>query len=189
MPVMKMILPFVFFSLASLLTLAAAPDLVTVTYTGGERTFQPTDIIQIVGVAGNVNSGTALTPALRITFQDGTVINNVMGVPFAATSQTTNFQSSSNPLIGNTFTGITSMQVVNHPGVVTLKLLKQAEELISEPMILPLVEDSDKFTISLETSVDMQNWAPAAPGDYLGATSHRFFRVKAVKKEAAVPAE
>lgn len=169
--------------------LFAAPQLVTVTQAGGPKTFQPTDIIQVVGVVGNIGtSGNASSPALRVTFQDGTVVENLMSTHVASTSQTNNFLSASNPLLGNSFVGITSLEIINQPGAVTVKVLKQAEELVSEPMILPLVEDSDRFTISLETSVDMQNWAPAAPGDYLGGSSHRFFRVKAVKKEAATAA-
>lgn len=167
----------------------AAPELVTVTYTGGEKAFQATDILQVVGVIGNMgNTGSAASPALRVTFEDGTVVENSLGIPFAATSQTNNFQSVSNPLIGNTFTGITKLQVVGQPGVVTLKLIQRAEEMVSEPMILPLIVEDDKYAVSLETSVDMLNWAPAAPGDYLGSSSHRFFRVKAVKKAAVVPA-
>ena len=176
-------------TLVSTSGLFAAPQLVTVTQAGGPKTFLPTDIIQVVGVVGNIGtSGNASTPALRVTFEDGTVVQNVMSTQIAATSQTNNFYSASNPLLGNSYVGITSLEVVNQPGAVTVKVLKQAEELVSEPMILPLVEDSDRFTISLETSVDMQNWAPAAPGDYLGSSSHRFFRVKAVKKEAAAAA-
>lgn len=39
---------------------------------------------------------------------------------------------------------------------------------------------SFRCDISIESSTDMRNWAP---GEYLGTSNQRFFRVKAVLKQ------
>ncbi|MCX6877170.1 MAG: hypothetical protein NTW21_25675 [Verrucomicrobia bacterium] len=70
---------------------------------------------------------------------------------------------------------------------VTVKIMTLASEVVSTPMVLPPVDD-ELYVITLETSVDMKNWVPAYPGEYLGNGSHRFFRVKATRKPAATPA-
>ncbi|WP_035610235.1 hypothetical protein [Haloferula sp. BvORR071] len=63
---------------------------------------------------------------------------------------------------------------------VTLRITKKAEEMTSQPVLIPAVADG-RYDVSIETSADAENWAPAAPGEYLGSSSHRFFRVKAVR--------
>ena len=65
--------------------------------------------------------------------------------------------------------------------------MSQASEVVSSPMVLPPVDD-ENYVITLETSVDMKNWVPSYPGEYLGNGSHRFFRVKATRKPSATPA-
>ena len=64
---------------------------------------------------------------------------------------------------------------------VTLRVTKTADEIASDPVVLPPVADGI-YAVTIETSTDMENWAPAAPGDYLGDSTHRFFRVKALRK-------
>lgn len=114
-----------------------------------------------------------------MTFSDGTIVTNrIASVDIQATYYGS---STNNSLLGATLTNVTSLQITGGSAVVTVKVMKQAAEFTSEPVMLPLIDDGT-YTIQLETSVDMINWAPAAPGDYLGSTSHRFFRVKATKK-------
>lgn len=167
----------------------ASPNLVLVT--GSEVSFTQTDIIQIVGVVANTSASTttgynaSYGPSLKITFSDGTIVTN--SLVMVDTEDPGDAYVSNNKLLGNTLIGVTSLQVI--PGVagagtgaVTVKIVPQASELVSEPVVLPLIEDQI-FTISVETSVDMTNWAPAAPGDFLATSSHRFFRLKAVQKQ------
>lgn len=95
--------------------------------------------------------------------------------------------TNNHPLFGTTLTNVSSLKISGGNGgngVVTVKVMNEAAQFTSEPVMLPLVDDG-KYSIQLETSVDLLNWAPAAPGDYLGSTSHRFFRVKAEKKPVA----
>lgn len=63
--------------------------------------------------------------------------------------------------------------------------MSEATQVVSTPMILPV--DDEIFSVSLETSTDMQDWVPAFPGEYLGSSNHRFFRVKAIQKPVEVP--
>lgn len=64
---------------------------------------------------------------------------------------------------------------------VTLRITRQAEQIFSEPVILPAVTDQN-YTVELQTSTDLTNWISAVPGDYLGSATNRFFRVKVEAK-------
>lgn len=166
---------------------AAETQFVTVTQKSGVVAFAPTDIIQIVGAVASTNRSPSVTlptnpAALRIVFSDGAIILN--RICSTDIEEAYDAHVENNPVLGSTLTGVASLQISGGTGAVTVKVLKQAAEFVSDPVMLPVVNDGT-YEISLETSVDMNNWAPAAPGDYLGSTSHRFFRVKAVKKVAA----
>lgn len=162
----------------------AGPAIIPITPNSGAKTFEPTDIIQVVGSVANT-TGYNLA-VLTITFADGTVIENRFGQTNIATGDVNLRSVSNNPFNGMTMTGVKSLAITSGTGAVIVKVLSQAAEFVSEPVMLPVVDDG-KYAISLETSVDMVNWAPAAPGDYLGSTSHRFFRVKAEKKDGPQP--
>lgn len=95
---------------------------------------------------------------------------------------------------GITLTGVTGFSVNADHGsdgkdnlIITLKITHQGEELTSPPVVMPPVADG-RYTISLETSTDLENWAPSAPGDYLGSATARFFRVKAFRNPDSSPA-
>ena len=152
---------------------------------GAPLTVTPDDIVQIVGVAVEVSTGTLhpKLPELVLSFASGTTITNPLGENQDANSPV------SNSLIGHVFTGLNRLSIVStstKKAVVTVKIMTQASQTVSTPMVLPPVDD-EIYTITLETSTDMKNWVPAYPGDYLGNGSHRFFRVKAVRKPATTP--
>lgn len=165
-----------------------AQELQTITENSGAVAFDPADIVQIVGVAAplfkydgpsytnqNLSGGGMLT----LNFADGTTVSNRLSNFSVSTRDIGGLVLATNPLQGSSFTNLTSLEVTG--GAVTVKKLAQASELVSNPVMLPLLGDS-VFAISIETSVDLVNWAPAAPGDYLGDTSHRYFRIKAVQQ-------
>jgi hypothetical protein len=64
---------------------------------------------------------------------------------------------------------------------VTLRITKQAEQFVSQPVVMPAVTDQN-YKVELEASTDLQNWIPAVPGDYLAGGASRFFRVKVSTK-------
>jgi len=164
----------------SFVTVCNAQELQTITFASGVVNFAATDIVQIVGVASNYSDSTGSTGRLILTFGDGASVTNNLNTYAIATGSGGNRYAGSNRLQGSSFTNLTSLEVKG-AGAVTVKKMNQASELVSDPVMLPLLDDS-VFAISIETSVDLINWAPAAPGDYLGDTSHRYFRIKAVQQ-------
>ena len=93
--------------------------------------------------------------------------------------------------IGSTITGATKIRFGSQSNTspdsasdytyVVCKIIKPGQELISPPVVTPASADA-KYVINLETSTDMQTWIPAIPGEYLGSSGQRFFRVRAVVK-------
>lgn len=191
---MKKLVLIVLSTLGASLATVPAQELRTVTQVSGPLAVPANSVVQIVGVAVDTfdqNSYPAGRPKMTIIYADGTKVENELGEVSAQ-----GYSASSNNLIGHTYAGVTSISVTNGyrngaPGAlkaaVTVKLLSQASEVVSTPMVLPPVNDS-LYVITLETSVDMTNWAPSFPGEFLGNGNHRFFRVKAVRKPVAAPA-
>lgn len=93
--------------------------------------------------------------------------------------------------IGTTVTGATKIRMgaesdparVSDYTYAVFKVIKPGQELLSPPVVTPQAADA-RYDIILETSTDMNHWIPAAPGEYLGSASQRFFRVRAVVKPA-----
>lgn len=173
-------------------SLQAQSQVVAVTQNSGDVAFLASDIVQIVGAVSVTpahtgdNNAPLQSPMLRITFGDGTVVENRIASVDVESISARGAYAVNNPLQGVTLTGVSKMSIQGGSGVVTVRVMKQAAQFVSEPVMLPLI-DEGTYTITLETSIDMLDWTPAAPGDYLTATSHRFFRVKAVKKEPIAP--
>ena len=178
--------------------LSHAQELRTITETSGPLNIPANSIVQIVGVAAGsfttANSGFT-PPSMNQTFADGT---NVKTQFYQGMVPIQNSIPTNNNLVGSIFSGVSSISVQNGnltgvsgssgkiPVAVTVKIMSEASQVVSPPLVLPV--DDEIFSISLETSTDMQDWVPAFPGDYLGSSNHRFFRVKAIKKTAAAPA-
>jgi hypothetical protein len=172
---------------------ANAQELRTITTASGALTVSSNSVVQVVGVAmDNTGASSSSRPSIRFTYADGTVITNQVGETHVATGSGGIASSTSSNPIGHVYTGLTKIEVVDFVGAstlkaaVTVKVMTQASEVVSTPMVLPAVDDS-LYEITLETSVDMQNWVPSYPGQYLGNGSHRFFRVKSTKKPTANP--
>lgn len=191
---MKAIVLSILSATAACLALSHAQELQTITEASGPLAIPANSIVQIVGVttASFTTSSTgSVLPSITMAFADGTsVANDLVG----ATVPNPAYYTTNLNIVGNVFAGLASISIKN--GViagnsktittaVTVKIMSEASQVVSPPMILPV--DDEIFSISLETSTDMQDWVPAFPGDYLGSSNHRFFRVKAIQKIAAAP--
>ncbi len=171
--------------------LSHAQELRTITAASGPLAIPANAIVQIVGVAAGTfaNLNGFVASSMTQTFADGTKVKTSL----FQTPTNTSIVASTNTLVGNVFTGVSSISVENGSAyaqtisaAVTVKIMSEASQVVSPPLVLPV--DDEIFSISLETSTNMQDWVPAFPGDYLGSSNHRFFRVKAIKKPAAAPA-
>jgi len=180
----KTIVLSILFALAASI-LSYAQELRTITAASGLVNIPASSIVQILGIVAesvplNTSGGSYTPPSMTQTFADGTKV-------------TTQSLTPNNGLLGSVFSGVTSISVKNGKYsstdlavALTVKIMSEASQVVSPPLVLPV--DDQTFSISLETSTDMQDWVPAFPGDYLGSSNHRFFRVKAIKKPAATPA-
>lgn len=168
-------------SIALLFPLTAqASEVVTLNRNNRSVTVQPSDIVTIVSAVHSSESN-------RCEF---TLANDAGGsgtAPYFYISGGEGIVESQNV----TLTGLTAVSLSNSTPaatkvMVTLRITKTADQIASQPVVLPAGTDG-VYSVTIETSVDMENWAPAAPGDYLGDTSHRFFRIKAARKPASNP--
>lgn len=163
--------------------LSHAQEMWTITETSGPLNIPANAIVQIVGVVAqsqpsNTSGATYIPGKMTQTFADGTkVITSLVAPPGSG-------------LVGSIFSGVSSISVqvgtygsTTLPVAVTVKITSQTSEAVSPPMVLPV--DDSIFSVSLETSTDMQEWVSAFPGDYLGSSNRRFFRVKAIQKPIA----
>jgi hypothetical protein len=170
---MKKFASLLFISLLSVT--AHASEFVTLNVSKQSVAVVPTDIIQIVGV-----------------FQDSGAANLYLdyagaGSNYAMMNIPANGGGGPLAFTAVTITGLTQVRLPVPNGsrhAVTIRITKTADEIASDPVVLPPVADG-VYAVSIETSTDLENWAPAAPGDYLGDTTHRFFRVKALRKPQA----
>ncbi len=161
--------------------IAQASEFVTLSRANRSVSVQPSDIVTVVSAVGsgetnyceftfaNDPGGVGTKPYFRINAGEGIVVASNL-----------------------TFTGLTAVSLRDNGYntttyvMVTLRITKTADQIASQPVVLPAVTDG-VYSVTIETSTDLENWAPAAPGDYLGDTSHRFFRVKAERKPASNP--
>lgn len=119
-------------------------------------------IVILNGFSYNVN-----VPTLSVTFFNGFSCNLVSPT---------------------TFTGATSMSVINlsgsyYPVVASVTILTPVTNSISVTPVNSVVIPSDatgNVQIILESSSDLVNWIPSLPGTYGSTYSNRFFRVRAV---------
>lgn len=161
--------------------LVGATEFVVLNQANQSYTCNPNDIVQVVSVvqgsgARYLRIGLADGGSTALYFEGGLGVTKSPGTVLTRASS---FTLSGSP---NVTTDLPPEDTI----LVTLKITKKADEMTSQPVLLPAVEDS-LYSVSIETSVDMENWAPSAPGDFLGSSSHRFFRVKAVRKPVVDP--
>ena len=179
----------------SSISILVAQEMRTVTPASGALTVSENAIVQVVGVMLDTEATTSYLPSIQCTYADGTIVTNQLGETVLTGGASGVTSRASNSIVGNVYTGITKIQITRPDGsntqvykaAVTIKIMTQASEVVSTPMVLPAVDDAN-YVIALETSVDMQNWVPSYPGEYLGNGSHRFFRVKSTRKPSASPA-
>ena len=171
----------VLFAAVSLVIHSAASEIVTLSTSNQTVLVSPTDVVQIITVVlGDSNrsilfqkeSGTFIS--LRSGYGEGNVQSGLSGTTLTGLTKVGLFMGD------NGFLPIPT----NDRLAMTIRITKAAEELFSQPVIMPAVATQD-YKVELETSTDLQNWIPAVPGDYLGGTTNRFFRVKVAKKPAA----
>lgn len=160
--------------------IAQASEIVTLNRANRTVTVQPSDIVTVISA---VRSSESNKCEFTLASDSGSFPKPFLYIPAGAGTVDT----------GNlTLTGLTLVFLnigVGYPDsnvMVTLRITKTADQIASQPVVLPAVTDG-VYSVTIETSVDMQNWAPAAPGDYLGDTTHRFFRIKAARKPASNP--
>ena len=172
-----------------LATSAVASDFVTLSKSNPSVSVSPTDVVVIVGTS-ELGKTESSNRQLWVTVQNEPTEQQISISGIFWYNDT--FVALSSP-IGNTFTNLTCLRFGGYnpettpdQGFVTLRILQKGEELVSNPVLLPAAADS-RYEISLESSTDLQNWSPAAPGEYLGSSTQRFFRVKAVLKEEEAP--
>lgn len=183
---MNILRPLVAIVACVLSPLAAQAEYVTLTKQNPSILLNPTDIVLIVGTSEHgrgYNSEESMFITLEgqpesehfITSYAGPTVNSALSQQ------------------GNVISGVTKIRIgkkdtpnVNEGFYVTLSILKQGQQLLSTPMVTPGTADS-KYEITLETSTDMQNWTPTVPGEFLGNSGQRFFRVRAVVKPAPNP--
>lgn len=158
-----------------------ASEIVTLCRSKRSVTVQPSDIVTVVSV---VRSS-------EVNRCDFTLATDVAGGPPPPSL----YVGGGEGLVDTpnlTLTGLTAVSIRDGTGypntglMITLRITKTADQIASQPVVLPAVTDGI-YSVTIETSVDMENWAPSAPGDYLGDTSHRFFRVKAERRPASNP--
>lgn len=146
-----------------------AVEYVTLTKTNPTYTSNPNDVIQIMTARSSNTTGNAVNL-------------NVDGIPLSIPEgSSSTLGGSNNPISseGLTFHGVTTWSVsTSYKFIVVLRITKPNEGFKSEPLVVP-VSQGTTYSVELETSTDMQNWVPAAPGDYASTGPARFFRVKA----------
>jgi hypothetical protein len=153
---------------------STASEFVVLNFNKQSVTVAPTDIVQVVSVLQGSGAKN-----LEFMFADG----GPNAWLYIAGGQGMAVQ----PNV--VMTGLTQVGFILGTGervAVTLKITKAADEMVSQPILLPPATDG-VYSLSMETSTDLENWAPAAPGDFLGTSSHRFFRLKAVRKPQTPP--
>ena len=160
--------------------IAQASEIVTLNRNNRTVTVQPSDIITVVSAVHSSESNRCEFTLANDTGSAGTK-------PYFYISGGEGLAAVPNL----TLTGLTAVSLKDngYPAtlvMVTLRITKTADQIASQPVVLPAVTDG-VYSVTIETSVDMQNWSPAAPGDYLGDTTHRFFRVKAARRPPSNP--
>ena len=156
-----------------------ASQIVTLTQANQTLAVEPADVVELVtAVAGSSDSYAVFTmqaggtapyyyiPNQGVRPPSSTYTAIMTGVTQVRLSRN---NSGSSPLLGGDTTAA------------TFRITKQAEQFVSQPVIMPAITDQ-KYKVELETSTDLQNWIPSVPGDYLGGSTNRFFRVKVSTK-------
>ncbi|MCH7228777.1 hypothetical protein [Haloferula sp. A504] len=130
----------------------------------------PGDVVEVLTAR---YQGGSFSPKLNVSVIDGP------GLGFSIPSTTSDVGQR---LEGRVFTGLSGMSLTEYSSVkviVTLRVTGPNEGFTSDPVVVP-VAGGTRYSVSLETSTDLQAWAPAAPGDYTSTSEARFFRVRAV---------
>jgi len=183
---MNILRPLVALATAFLASFANG-EYVTLSKQNPSVTLNPTDIAVIVG-SSEIGRAYSSERSLFIT------LNGQPESEFFITAYAGPTVNSAVSQLNNVIGGVTKIRVgssnaaaaVREGFYVTLSILKQGDQLLSPPMVTPGSADA-KYDITLETSTDMQNWSPTVPGEFLGNTGQRFFRVRAVVKPTTNP--
>ena len=150
-------------------------EIVTLTQANQTRAVEPADVVELITA---VNGSSDFF--VRFTMQAGGASPYIYcgtlaaRPPAAVLTGVTQIELSR---VHNTSTPLSAGET----SAATFRITKQAEQFVSQPVIMPAVTDQN-YKVELEASTDLQNWMPAVPGDYLGGATNRFFRVKVATK-------
>jgi len=177
---LKSILPLAIFAFSTLGS--NAQEIVTLTRSNPSVTLNPTDLVRIIGgsdVRVSMTNSVAYMMLAGSTEEQtlptqGMVYSTY--VPFDTMSGLTWIRLGKSGVNGGS-----SSDLPHKEAFLVLQVTKQGQQLLSDPLVTPGAADA-KYEVTLETSTDMVTWVPTVPGEFLGATGQRFFRVRAVVK-------
>ena len=176
--------------LAAILTVlslgtAQAVEYVTLTNNSLNRNLLATDLVEIVGYYPLDKGGRSNQVTLELTFGDDTILQSRIA------GNLNNVNGSDTTIIGQKFTGITTIRlipVVGEPHAVTFKVTSASEiNAVTPSAVLVLPENSTgNYDVVIEASDDLVSWLPFFSQTVNSQTAKKFFRTRVVRSEAPV---
>ncbi|WAC19055.1 hypothetical protein OVA24_17650 [Luteolibacter sp. SL250] len=180
---LRLLIPLV---LVASSVLSLSHEIVTLNRGTPTVALNPTDLVKIIGGSQVRSSAVGISGVPRgyMTMAGSSAelnlsihgIVNSLVVPFDTMSGLTSIR-----LGKSAGDGGASSDLPNADVFLVLQITRAGQHLFSDSLVTPGSADA-KYDVVLETSTDMVNWSPGAPGEYLGSTGQRFFRVRATVK-------